>query len=156
SCPCSDRSLLPVLRRISLHPRARCVRCLRNCWQVRTRPSFQNQTFGGNSLVIPNECRAWLHTYPNRRTSTMSAKPSRSELDAVVLARISSATIVDFHRGLVQIPSVNPPGDCVEAIAYVEKPFAEAGFEIEKIDDGTNQPNLIAKLGPTGAKKLLI
>lgn len=86
----------------------------------------------------------------------MSAKPSRSELEASVLARISTDNIVEFHRGLVQIPSVNPPGDCVEAIEYVEKPFAEAGFEIERIDDGTNQPNLIAKLGPEGAKKLLI
>ncbi len=86
----------------------------------------------------------------------MSAKPSRSELEASVLARISTDAIVEFHRGLVQIPSVNPPGDCVEAIAYVEKPFAEAGFEIERIDDGTNQPNLIAKYGPADAKKLLI
>lgn len=86
----------------------------------------------------------------------MSAKPTRSELEASVLARISTDRIVEFHRGLVQIPSINPPGDCVEAIAYVEKPFVEAGFETEIIDDGTNMPNLVAKLGPTGAKKLLI
>lgn len=86
----------------------------------------------------------------------MSAKSSLSELEASVLSRISTDAIVEFHKGLVQIPSVNPPGDCVEAIAYVEKPFARAGFEIEKIDDGTNQPNLIAKYGPDGAKRLLI
>lgn len=86
----------------------------------------------------------------------MSAKPTRSELEASVLARISTDAIVEFHRGLVQIPSVNPPGDCVEAIEYVRKPFDEAGFEIDIIDDGTNQPNLIAKYGPTDGKKLLI
>lgn len=86
----------------------------------------------------------------------MSAKPSRSELEASVLARISRDAIVEFHRGLVQIPSVNPPGDCVDAIAYVRAPFEEAGFDIEIIDDGTNQPNLIAKYGPDNGKKLLI
>lgn len=86
----------------------------------------------------------------------MNAKPTRVELEQSVLARISTDRIVEFHRGLVQIPSINPPGDCVDAIAYVEKPFVEAGFETEIIDDGTNMPNLVAKYGPTGAKKLLI
>lgn len=86
----------------------------------------------------------------------MSAKPSLSELEASVLAQISTEAIVEFHRGLVQIPSMNPPGDCVDATNYVAKPFEEAGFEIEIIDDGTNQPNLVALYGPTDGKKLLI
>ncbi len=86
----------------------------------------------------------------------MSAKPSRSEVEASVLAQISTDRIVEFHKGLVQIPSVNPPGDCVDAIAYVREPFEDAGFEIEIIDDGTNQPNLIAKYGPSDGKRLLI
>lgn len=86
----------------------------------------------------------------------MSAKPGRSELEASVLARISTDDIVEFHRGLVRIPSINPPGDCVDAITYVERPFAEAGFEIENVDDDPVQPNLIARYGPEGTKKLLI
>lgn len=86
----------------------------------------------------------------------MSAKPTRSEVEASVLARISTDRIVDFHRGLVQIPSVNPPGNCVDAIAYVQKPFESAGFGIENVDNDPTQPNLIATYGPEGGKRLLV
>ena len=58
----------------------------------------------------------------------MNAKPSLGELEASVLNLIDEDRIVEFHRGLVQIPSINPPGDCVDSIAYVQKPFDEAGF----------------------------
>lgn len=86
----------------------------------------------------------------------MNAKPSLSEMEATILGLISEERIVEFHRGLVQIPSVNPPGDCVEAIAYVEKPFRDAGFACELIDNDPTQPNLIATYGPEGGKRLLV
>ncbi len=86
----------------------------------------------------------------------MNAKPSLSEMESTILGMISEERIVEFHRGLVQIPSVNPPGNCVEAIAYVEKPFREAGFDCELIDNDPTQPNLIAKYGSEDGKKLLI
>ncbi len=86
----------------------------------------------------------------------MNAKPSLRDMESTILGMISEERIVEFHRGLVQIPSVNPPGDCVEAIAYVEKPFREAGFECELIDNDPTQPNLIAKYGPEGGKRLLV
>ena len=86
----------------------------------------------------------------------MNAKPSLSEMEATILGLISEERIVEFHRGLVQIPSVNPPGNCVEAIAYVEKPFRDAGFACELIDNDPTQPNLIATYGPEGGKRLLV
>ena len=86
----------------------------------------------------------------------MNAKPSLGELEASILNLIDEDRIVEFHRGLVQIPSINPPGDCVDAIAYVQKPFEEAGFECEVVHDDPTQPNLIAKYGPEGAKRLLV
>lgn len=86
----------------------------------------------------------------------MNARPSLSDLEATVLGLVSEERIVEFHRGLVQIPSVNPPGNCVDAIAYVEKPFREAGFACELIDNDPTQPNLIATYGPEGGKRLLV
>lgn len=86
----------------------------------------------------------------------MGAKPTLAELEESVLAQIDQDKTIEFHRGLVRIPSVNPPGDCVEAIAFVEKAMVEAGFEIEKIDNDPTQPNLIATYGPEGGKRLLM
>jgi succinyl-diaminopimelate desuccinylase len=78
------------------------------------------------------------------------------ELEELVLAQINEDEVVAFHRGLVQIPSVNPPGDCRDAIAYVEKPLREAGFETEIVHIDETQPNLIATCGPAGGKQLLV
>jgi succinyl-diaminopimelate desuccinylase len=86
----------------------------------------------------------------------MNAKPSLGDMESTILGMVSEERIVEFHRGLVQIPSVNPPGDCVDAIAYVEKPFRDAGFECELIDNDPTQPNLIATYGPEGGKRLLV
>ena len=86
----------------------------------------------------------------------MNAKPSLEDLQSAVLALIDEQKIVDFHRGLVQIPSVNPPGDCLEAIQYVEKPFRDAGFDYELIEGDPTRPNLVVKVGPEGGRQLLV
>lgn len=78
------------------------------------------------------------------------------ELEEAVLALISEEEAVAFHRGLVQIPSVNPPGDCRDAIAYVERPLKEAGFSIEIIHNDETMPNIIARTGPQNGKVLLV
>jgi succinyl-diaminopimelate desuccinylase len=78
------------------------------------------------------------------------------ELEEAVLAQINEDEVVAFHRGLVRIPSVNPPGDCREAIAYVEKPLKEAGFDTEIVHIDETQPNLVATYGPAGGKQLLV
>lgn len=78
------------------------------------------------------------------------------EMEEAVLARIDQDEAIAFHRGLVRIPSVNRPGDCREAIDFVEKPLREAGFEIERVQDLEIMPNLIASIGPKGGKTLLV
>jgi succinyl-diaminopimelate desuccinylase len=84
------------------------------------------------------------------------SKRALAELEEAVLAQIDQEEVIGFHRGLVQIPSINPPGECREAIAYVEKPLREAGFETEIIHIDETQPNVIATYGPTGGKRLLV
>lgn len=83
-------------------------------------------------------------------------KRQLAELEEAVLAMIDQDEVIAFHRGLVRIPSVNPPGECREAIAYVEKPLKEAGFETEIIHIDETQPNVIATYGPKGGKQLLV
>lgn len=86
----------------------------------------------------------------------MDAKRTLSDLEDAVLNLISEDEIVAFHRGLVQIPSVNPPGDCVDNIAFVRRPLEEAGFSIDYIYDDPTQPNIAATYGPAGGKQLLV
>lgn len=86
----------------------------------------------------------------------MTAKPSLVDLESAVLGLVDQQEIVDFNRDLVQIPSVNPPGDCLDAIQYVHKPFQDEGMETELLEGDPTRPNLIVKLGPTGGRKLLV
>lgn len=86
----------------------------------------------------------------------MNAKLTLAELEEAVLAQIDQDETIAFHQGLVRIPSVNPPGDCVDAIAYVEDVMVSNGFATEKIDIDPTQPNLIAYYGPEGGKRLLV
>lgn len=79
-----------------------------------------------------------------------------AELEAAVLAAIDPDEVVAFHRGLVQIPSVNPPGDCQDAIAYVARPLREAGFETHIVFNDETKPNVIATYGAADGKKLCV
>jgi len=85
-----------------------------------------------------------------------TAPRTLAELEDAVLAAIDQDEVVAFHRGLVQIPSVNPPGDCRDAIDYVEKPLRDAGFEIERIGNLDIMPNVLASIGPKDGKTLLV
>jgi succinyl-diaminopimelate desuccinylase len=77
-----------------------------------------------------------------------------TEAQAKVLAQIDVETVIAFHRGLVRIPSVNPPGDVKDAIAYCEGPLKEAGFETRIVSKLEHMPNLIATYGPAGGPVL--
>jgi succinyl-diaminopimelate desuccinylase len=79
-----------------------------------------------------------------------------SELEDAVLDAIDAEEVLAFHRGLVQIPSINPPGDCREAIAFVETPLKEAGFATEIVFSDETKPNLIARYGPEDGKVLAV
>lgn len=96
-------------------------------------------------------------TTPWRYRMVTNSTPRKLEdLEKAVLAAIDKDEVIAFHRGLVRIPSVNPPGDCRDAIAYVEKPLREAGFDIEIVQDLDTMPNLLASYGPSGGKTLLV
>ena len=79
--------------------------------------------------------------------SDVPAAGNLSEQEQAVLAQISEAEVIDFHRRLVQIPSVNPPGDVREAIALVESTLAAEGFETRIVSKLDIMPSLIATIG---------
>ncbi len=47
-----------------------------------------------------------------QHAGTDAGSRSLNELEQAVLAAIDPEEVLSFHRGLVQIPSINPPGDC--------------------------------------------
>ncbi len=71
-----------------------------------------------------------------------------SEAERRVLSAIDEKAVIAFHRGLVRIPTVNPPGDVRAAIAYCEAPLEQAGFSTEIVSTDEIMPNLIARFGP--------
>jgi succinyl-diaminopimelate desuccinylase len=87
---------------------------------------------------------------------TDAGSRSLIEFEHSVLAAIDPEEVLAFHRGLVRIPSINPPGDCREAIAYVEKPLKDAGFATEIVFMDESRPNLIARFGPGDGKVLAL
>ena len=78
-------------------------------------------------------------------------KPLATSTAEKVLGEIRQEEIVAFHRGLVQIPSVNPPGDVRDAAAYCRETLESAGFACRTVECNDLKPNLIAELGsPNG------
>jgi succinyl-diaminopimelate desuccinylase len=76
-----------------------------------------------------------------------------SDVQRAVLDQIDEEAVISFHRGLVQIPSVNPPGDVREAITYCERALADSGFGTSVVALDELMPSLIATYaggdGPT-------
>ena len=70
-----------------------------------------------------------------------------TDVERLVLGQLDTEEIIAFHRELVQIPSVNPPGDVREAIAWCEAPLAGAGFSTEIVAKDPMMPSLIARFG---------
>lgn len=70
-----------------------------------------------------------------------------SDVQRAVLAFIDDDEVIAFHRALVRIPSVNPPGDVAAAIAHCQAPLAAAGFDCRTVQDVDTMPNLIATIG---------
>jgi succinyl-diaminopimelate desuccinylase len=68
-------------------------------------------------------------------------------LEERVLAEISEDEVIGFHRSIVQVPSVNPPGDVREAHGIVAETMRRAGFVTESIGDVEEMPNLVARYG---------
>lgn len=83
----------------------------------------------------------------NRPYPELSDLVELSNAQRLVLSEIVDDEVIEFHRGLVRIPSINPPGDVREAIAYCEGPLSAAGFATETVRDTEAMPNLIARIG---------
>ena len=76
----------------------------------------------------------------------ISSLEGLSPAERSVLNAIDEQAVIEFHRGLVRIPSVNPPGDVREAIAFCASPLGDAGYVIETVSIDPTMPNLIATL----------
>ncbi len=70
-----------------------------------------------------------------------------------VLAQVAHDDVLGLLRELVQIPSVNPPGDIRPVIDICGRKLESKGFEIQLASVQPEKPNLIARLirgdGPT-------
>jgi len=75
------------------------------------------------------------------------SSPAGSDLAGRVLSAIDSNEVISFLRALINVPSVNPPGDVRAAIAVCEEPLRRAGFAIRQESMDETKPNLIAEFG---------
>jgi succinyl-diaminopimelate desuccinylase len=73
--------------------------------------------------------------------------PRLSAIERTVLEAIDEEETIAFHRGLVRIPTVNPPGDVRQAIAWCERPLRDSGFSTEIVATDDIMPNLVARFG---------
>ena len=64
--------------------------------------------------------------------------------------------IIEYTRGMVRIPSENPPGDEAEVSDYVSELLASLGFDVEQVESKPKRVNTLALLeGAGGGKSLL-
>ncbi len=83
--------------------------------------------------------------------------PANGKLDPEsaqrVLDQINEEEVIAFLRQLVQIPSVNPPGDVREAIQVCADKLKSEGFDVSFVTEEEPKPNMVAELkrgdGPT-------
>ena len=71
-----------------------------------------------------------------------------------VLKQIDRDEVVEFHRSLVRIPTVNPPGDVVAACDLCDELLAKAGFLTRRVTKEQSKPNLIAEYGADSGPQL--
>ena len=64
-----------------------------------------------------------------------------------VLAAIDADETIAFLQSLVRVPSVNPPGDVVEAVRVCRMPLDAAGFAVQEFTPEPGKPNLVALWG---------
>ncbi len=70
-----------------------------------------------------------------------------------IIDQIDQDEVIAFLRELVQIPSVNPPGDVRTAMKVCADKLTAEGFEVRFITEDETKPNMVAELkrgdGPT-------
>lgn len=71
-----------------------------------------------------------------------------------VLSAIDPDETIAFLRDLIRVPSVNPPGNVVEAIAVCERTLQGAGFATRLVASEPDKPNILAEIGPDDGPSL--
>lgn len=84
----------------------------------------------------------------------LSELPDLGDVEREVLGLLDDEEIIEFHRNLVRIPSVNPPGDVRAAIAFCAEPLGREGFAIEVVAQDETMPSLIARFGESSGPVL--
>ncbi len=64
--------------------------------------------------------------------------------------------VVEYTRGMVRIPSENPPGDETEISDHVSELLASLGFDVEQVESRAKRVNTLANLEGTGGGKNLL
>ena len=64
--------------------------------------------------------------------------------------------IVEYTRGMVRIPSENPPGNETEGSDYVSELLTPLGFDVTQVESKPNRVNTLGVLKGTGGGKTLL
>ena len=64
--------------------------------------------------------------------------------------------IVEYTRGMVRIPSENPPGNETEVSDYVSELLTPLGFDVTQVESKPNRVNTLGVLKGTGGGKTLL
>ena len=84
----------------------------------------------------------------------MSSPPYSDATAKRVLAEIDENETIAFLRDLVRFPSVNPPGDVRDAIAFCSQKLEKEGFSCRTVAIDEIMPSLIAEFGPADGPTL--
>src|SRR5262245_32346091 len=79
-----------------------------------------------------------------------SAAPGKQTLLEAIEDRKDE--LVQLCQDLIWTESPNPPGDCREAAAFVERLIRERGLDVERYALNEHEPNLVARIGEPDAK----
>ena len=63
--------------------------------------------------------------------------------------------LIAFCSRLIQIPSVNPPGDTTEITAFIENYLQDVGITYQKYEAADKMFNLVASIGSSEGKELV-
>lgn len=73
-----------------------------------------------------------------------------------ILAQIDERETLGLLVKMLQINTVNPPGNEKVLAEFIAKDMASAGIETEVVDLGSNRANVVARIRGTGEKKALL
>jgi len=76
------------------------------------------------------------------------------DYEEAVLAQIDPEEVIEFHRQIVRLPSVNPPGDVRDAVQATAAKLESGGFATTIVSDLDIMPNVVGTIGNQAGPKL--